>query len=304
MKSHKNEITTGILVLATFGFLIAVLIVIGMPGMIKPLNTFRIYYDNANGIRPGAPVLLAGREIGKVTALHSPVALEQRPKDHANYEVSIDVQVAKDAEIYKKVTVHLAQQGLMGQQAIDFVQGEAGSGLAENHTEFIGERVPDIAEAMNEHMVRLTGPDSDLAQTIKNAKTFMHTLNNSEITETIKNVEQLTDTLKKEPWRVLWPNAKAYPGEAKSEAAPPKPVKKGKTHLRPPPSMATVSARHPLAAVQKSPRRTVKMRPLQPLRTSRRYRRRDRRNSTDREIHRWRSSYTCSGSRPRRKHCA
>jgi len=30
-----------------------------MPGVIKPLNTYRIYYDNANGIRPGAPVLLA-----------------------------------------------------------------------------------------------------------------------------------------------------------------------------------------------------------------------------------------------------
>ena len=79
MQIHKNEITTGILVLATFGVLIAILVVIGMPGVIKPLNTYRIYYDNANGIRPGAPVLLAGREIGKVTALKSPVPLDKRP---------------------------------------------------------------------------------------------------------------------------------------------------------------------------------------------------------------------------------
>lgn len=218
MQIHKNEITTGILVLATSGILIALLVVIGMPGVLKPLNTYRIYYDNANGIRPGAPVLLAGREIGKVTTLHSPVALDQRPKEHADYEVSIDVQVAADAEIYRKVTVHLAQQGLMGQQAIDFVQGDASSGRAGNHAEFVGERVPDIAEYMNNHLNRLTGPDSDMALTVKNAKIFMESLNKSPIQETIRNAEQLTDTLKKEPWRMFWPSEKSYEEGSKAAA--------------------------------------------------------------------------------------
>ena len=43
MQIHKNEITTGILVLVTFGFLIAILVIIGLPGVIRPLNTYRIY---------------------------------------------------------------------------------------------------------------------------------------------------------------------------------------------------------------------------------------------------------------------
>src|SRR5271156_3305472 len=140
MQIHKNEITTGILVLVTFGALIAVLVVIGMPGVIKPLNTYRIYYDNADGIRPGAPVLLAGREIGKVTDLKSPVPMDQRPQGHPDFEVSIDVEVAKDAQVYRSVTVHLTEQGLMGQEVIDFVHGDETSGLAENHTAFVGER--------------------------------------------------------------------------------------------------------------------------------------------------------------------
>jgi len=210
MQIHKNEITTGILVLVTFGGLLAVLVIIGMPGVIEPLNTYRIYYDNANGIRPGAPVLLAGREIGKVTVLKSPVPLDKRPAGHPDYEVSIDVQVDKRAEIYRTVTVHLTQQGLMGQEVIDFVQGDVNTGLAENHTEFVGERVPDLSEAVANNMKRLTGPDSDLALTIKNAKTFMETLNNSQVSQTIKNSEQLTDTLKREPWRLLWPATKSY----------------------------------------------------------------------------------------------
>ena len=213
MQIHKNEITTGILVLVTFGILITILVIIGMPGVIKPLNTYRIYYDNANGIRPGAPVLLAGREIGKVTALESPVPLDKRPNGHPDYEVSIDVEVARNAEIFRTVTVHLTQQGLMGQQVIDFVHEDESSGLAENHTEFVGERVPDISEAVADNMKRLTGPGSDLALTIQNAKTFMETLNNSQIPQVIKNTEQFTDTLKREPWRLFWPETKSYPGD-------------------------------------------------------------------------------------------
>ena len=206
MEIHKNEVTTGILVLITSALLLAVLVGVGMPGLIHPLNTYRIYFDNANGIRPGAPVFLAGREIGKVTALDSPIALEKRPAGHEDYEVSIDVQVSRDSAIYRKVTVHLAQQGLMGQQVIDFLHGEAASGLAENHGEFVGKRVPDIPEAMNDHLNRLTGPDSDLALTIKNTKTFMEMLNSSKIQKVISNTEELTDTLKREPWRILWPS--------------------------------------------------------------------------------------------------
>jgi ABC-type transporter Mla subunit MlaD len=215
MQIHKNEITTGILVLVTLGVLLAILVVIGMPGLIKPLNTYRIYYDNAEGIRPGAPVLLAGREIGKVTHLESPVPLDKRPIGHPDDEASIDVEVARDAQIYHTETVHLTEQSLMGQEVIDFVHGDETSGLAENHTEFVGERVPEISEMVADNVKRLTGPGSDLALTIKNAKTFMETLNSSQVPQVIQNAEQLTDTLKREPWRLLWPATKSYAGDPK-----------------------------------------------------------------------------------------
>lgn len=210
MQVHKNEVTTGLLVIVTVGILVAVLAVVGMPGVVKPLNTYRIYFDNANGIRPGAPVLLAGREIGKVTRLESPVPQDKRPQGHPDYEVSIDVLVDRKAEIYHTITVHLTQQGLMGQEVIDFVQGDVNSGLAENHTEFVGDRIPDVSEAVSKDLTRLTGPGSDLAETLKNLHTFTDTLNHSKINETISNAAQMTDTLKREPWRLIWPSTKDY----------------------------------------------------------------------------------------------
>jgi nicotinamidase-related amidase len=46
---------------------------------------------------------------------------------------------------------------------------------------------------------------------------LMETLNESEIPEVIRNTEQLTDTLKREPWRVLWPSTKTYPEDAEGD---------------------------------------------------------------------------------------
>jgi ABC-type transporter Mla subunit MlaD len=233
MQIHKNEITTGILVLGTLLILIAALVYVAVPGVVKPLNTYLIYFDNANGIRPGNLVLLAGREIGKVTTLRSPVPPTERPAGHPEDEVSIEVQVDQSAGVYYNATVHLTQQGIMGQQIIDFVHGDESSQLATNHTVFVGERVPDVSEVIATDMKRLTGDGSDLAMTIKNlnhitgensdlvttinnAKSFVETLNNGKISQIIGNASQLSDTLKREPWRLAWPSTKTYPAKDSS----------------------------------------------------------------------------------------
>lgn len=217
MQIHKNELTTGILVIITAVIFTGAIIIIGMPGVLKPLNTYHVYFDNAMGIRPGAPVLLAGREIGKVSKLSSPIPLNQRPPGHLDFEVMIDLQVERKAEIYRTVTVNLTQQGLMGQQVINFVHGEETSGHAKDKTTFVGERIPDISESVSRDIKRLTGPESDLALTIKNVKTLTDTLNQSNIAGVINNTEQLTNTLKREPWRLLWPGTKSYPGDKKQK---------------------------------------------------------------------------------------
>ncbi|MEX1119721.1 MAG: MlaD family protein [Terrimicrobiaceae bacterium] len=205
MQTSRHAITTGLLVLGTLAILIAVLVVVGMPGVLNKLNTFQISYDNANGIRPGAPVLLAGREIGKVTTLESPVPMDKRPEGYEHHEVLVTVQVSAGARVYDTVTARLGQQGLMGQQVIDFVEGKESSGLAANDKRFVGERVPEISEAMIDRMTSLAGPDSDLAATIKGSKVFMQTLNDADIQGIMQNTKEFTDTIKTEPWRVLWP---------------------------------------------------------------------------------------------------
>jgi ABC-type transporter Mla subunit MlaD len=196
MQIHRNEVTTGLFVLIAFGIFVAILIVIGIPGVMSGVNVYRIYFDNASGIRSGAPVLLAGREIGKVSAIYSPVPLSKRPKGHENYEVAIDVKVESKARVYQNTKVQLKQQTLMGVRVIDFSQGDEKSSLAKDGGEFVGERIPDLGESLTGGLKRLTEPSSDFAITLKNAREF-------------------SDTLKREPWRLIWPGTKQYPEDKK-----------------------------------------------------------------------------------------
>ena len=60
---------TGLLVIATIAVVAFVLVLLGAPGLFRPLVTYKIYFDNAAGIKQGAPVMLAGRKIGQVQKL-------------------------------------------------------------------------------------------------------------------------------------------------------------------------------------------------------------------------------------------
>src|SRR5690242_13093623 len=77
MQLRRNEVLTGLLVLATVAVLVGTLVLLGTPGLFRPLASYRVYFDNASGIKQGAPVLLAGRKIGQVQKLYSPVSPEE-----------------------------------------------------------------------------------------------------------------------------------------------------------------------------------------------------------------------------------
>src|SRR5919201_1418493 len=77
MQLQRNEIMTGLLVIGTIAIVAFLLVLLGAPGLFRPLVTYKIYFDNAAGIKPGAPVMLAGRKIGQVVKLYSPVPPEE-----------------------------------------------------------------------------------------------------------------------------------------------------------------------------------------------------------------------------------
>src|SRR5947207_4376199 len=80
MQLQKNEIMTGLLVVGTVAVLVFVLVLLGAPGLFRPLVTYKVYFDNAAGIKQGAVVMLAGRKIGQVQKLYSPVSPQEEKR--------------------------------------------------------------------------------------------------------------------------------------------------------------------------------------------------------------------------------
>jgi len=309
MQLQKNEIMTGLLVVGTVAVLIFVLVLLGAPGLFRPLVTYKIYVDNAAGIKQGAVVMLAGRKIGQVQKLFSPVSREEerraeeaaaafRPEEpnasptpstgKPKYEARIDVQVDRNAVVYRDAKTRLMQLGLLGDMAIDITQGTEASGRARDGEMFAGERNPDLGEAaakmlevikpvaaeatntmrdlqqtaqnlnhitdenselnqalsqvklFGEHIADMTAPDSALSHSLNNIEKISNSLtenNNIELTlqnlrssseklkltindlgPTGQNIKEFSETIKAQPWRLIWPSTRKSPEKSPSPA--------------------------------------------------------------------------------------
>jgi ABC-type transporter Mla subunit MlaD len=295
MQLQRNEILTGLLVIGTIGVIAFLLVLLGAPGLFRPLVTYKVYFDNAAGIKPGAVVMLAGRKIGQVQKLYSPLtSAEEKQAQQAaaaihpsepaasasptpRFEARVDVQVDKDARLYRDAKVQMIQLGLLGDMAVDFTQGTQESGrtpdLGEAAAKMLEVIKPVANEATNtmkdlqntaqnlnkltdqnselnlaltqfktfgEHLSGLTAPDSALSHSLTNIEKISTSLtenDNIEVTlrnlrnssEKLKlavtdlgpageNIKQFSETIKTQPWRLIWPSTKKYP-EASSTPA-------------------------------------------------------------------------------------
>lgn len=219
MNIVRNEIRTGLLVVLTLAALVGVLIYLGAPGVFIPQNKFRIYFENAAGIKPGAQVLLAGRKVGQVRQLFSPVEEKERP--NPKLETLIEVEVNASAKIFNKVRVQITQPTLLGESVIDFSNGDESSGIASNGKHFIGERAgslsdlaPTVMERLDpvltrlngtleslqktsDNLSRLTAEGADLPEAFAELKQFGINLNelsgyDSSLRHSLQNIETLT----------------------------------------------------------------------------------------------------------------
>src|SRR5207237_1123817 len=196
-------------------------------------------------------------------------------------EVRVDVQVDKNAKVYRDARARLMQLGLLGDMAIDITQGNESSGRAKDGWIFAGERTSELGEAaakmlevikpvaneatntmkdlqntaqnlnrltdenselnlaltqfktFGEHLSGLTAPDSALSRSLTNIEKISTSLtenDNIEVTlqnlrtssERLKiatnelqpagdNIKQFSETIKTQPWRLIWPSTKKYP---------------------------------------------------------------------------------------------
>lgn len=218
MQLHRNEIKTGILAISSLTVLFLTIMYLGAPGMLKSFKTFYVIIPNAAGMKSGDPVYLAGRKVGQVTSLESPIPLRMRPVGFETYEVRVGISVDKKTAIYNKVNVSLQQLGLLGDQSIDFQNGDETSGLAPKDTTFVGEKVMDFRE-IGPAMLGMVKPVAQemtavLAESKKAVRGFNDLMGDKgTLQQAAGNFRDFSDTIKREPWRLIRKSTKTYEGD-------------------------------------------------------------------------------------------
>ena len=171
MNVVRNEIRTGLLAVVTLALLVGVLVYLGAPVAFTKQKDFSIYFDNAAGLKLGTPVMLAGRKVGQVVEIVSPVPVSERPapasEKDAPLEVRVGVRVDEKAKIYRVVKVRLASYGVLDEAVIDFTGGEEASGLAEPGMHFVGERPGGLADTTTAIIETLDPAVKQLVTTLK-----------------------------------------------------------------------------------------------------------------------------------------
>ncbi|HEY3900388.1 MAG TPA: MlaD family protein [Chthoniobacter sp.] len=219
MNVIRDEIRTGLLVLVSLVALVGILLYLGAPGVFVPQHTYWIYFQDASGIKPGSQVQLAGRKIGQVRALFSPVPDKERPEP--KLETKIEVQVNSTARVFNRVKAQITQPTMLGDSVIDFSSGDEASGLAKNNAHFIGELAPSLSslapivmerldpvlaklngtldslQKTSDNFAKLTSPGADLPQAFSEFKQVGVNLNQlssyqGPLQQSLQNIETLT----------------------------------------------------------------------------------------------------------------
>src|SRR5436190_14893237 len=126
---RRAGIIVGVVVVGT-----AMAVMFFYPRLLTHSLELRAYFQNAHGLRAGAPVRLAGVEVGRVTSVRARPEINAAPA-----EVQMKLQTPYELSIPNDSTVFLATAGLLGETFVEIDVAKA-SGSPIKNGEVLKER--------------------------------------------------------------------------------------------------------------------------------------------------------------------
>ena len=139
-----SQLKVGLTVLAasvTLGVLI--FLMSGTGGLFTSKIKLKSYFDNANGLREGAPVRLAGVDIGNVTNI---LVVRDRTKQLTPVEVTMKVNTHYLFNLRKDSLTLLSTAGVLGETYIDIDSSQAKGPQATDGDVLPSREVPDFGD--------------------------------------------------------------------------------------------------------------------------------------------------------------
>jgi phospholipid/cholesterol/gamma-HCH transport system substrate-binding protein len=153
-----SQLKVGLTVLAatvTLGLLI--FLMSGTGGLLTSKIQLKSYFDNANGLREGAPVRLAGVDIGNVTNI---LVVRDRTKQLTPVEVTMKVSTRYLFSLRKDSLTLLSTAGVLGETYIDIDSSQSKGPQAQDGDVLPSREVPDFSDMVRSGQGTLQNMDA------------------------------------------------------------------------------------------------------------------------------------------------
>jgi phospholipid/cholesterol/gamma-HCH transport system substrate-binding protein len=144
-------------VVASITLSVLIFLMSGTGGIFTKKVLLRSYFDNANGLRVGAPVRLAGVDIGNVTRIR---VVEDRSKQLTPVEVTLKVNTKYRFNLRKDSLTLLSTAGVLGETYIDIDSSQAKGPEVRDGDVLPSREVPDFSDMVRSGQGTLQNMDA------------------------------------------------------------------------------------------------------------------------------------------------
>jgi phospholipid/cholesterol/gamma-HCH transport system substrate-binding protein len=129
----------------------------GTGGLFTPRIILRSYFDNASGLRVGAPVRLSGVDIGNVTSI---LIINAKDKQITPVEVTMKVSTQYGFNLRRDSVSSLDTAGVLGETYLDIESGQAVGPPAQNGDVLPTQVNPDFSQVVRSSQSTLQNMDA------------------------------------------------------------------------------------------------------------------------------------------------
>ncbi|HVM91270.1 MAG TPA: MlaD family protein [Terriglobales bacterium] len=142
-------------VVASIVLMVLIFLMSGTGGWFTSKIHLTAYIDNAGGLRVGAPVRLAGVDIGNVTKIQIDPTKPQTP-----VKITMKVVKSDDIVLHKDSVAMLATAGVLGETFVDVDSSTATGPLVKDGDALAAKSVPDIQDVVRSTQGTLVNVDA------------------------------------------------------------------------------------------------------------------------------------------------
>jgi len=167
-----SQLRVGALVLAAMAVLVLVILLMSSSegGLFTKKLILRTYFDNAGGLKSGAPVTLEGVTIGNIT--HIRVVPERSPKP---VEVTVRVGGKYIQDLHVDSTTSIAQAGVLGDSYLDITSAHAKGPEPANNAELVSVEASSLQGVISASQTSI----EEVTKLMRNSNKLVDTLNSN-----------------------------------------------------------------------------------------------------------------------------